>query len=226
MIATTVLSVILLLATAVMINIGDLYYKGFNEARIQDAVRDTVDQIGQDVQLSDGLNPVDNTGTSIDLTTYGYSGSSTIKVVCMGDTRYTSVTGIQIGSNGPNADPTKQQIQHVLWRDTIPDNSICSPVDLRQSNPDDTSAPSTLTQLAGSNGQELVPSLSRLTSFCVNNDGTCAGATGAYGIEVGIVYGSLDLSPPPNNLCTGGAGDQFCASDQLTASVESRLSGN
>ena len=47
MIATAILSTILLLVTTMMINIGNLYYKGVNQARVQDGVRTLADDVGE-----------------------------------------------------------------------------------------------------------------------------------------------------------------------------------
>src|SRR5665213_2550121 len=53
MIATSVLSIILLLVTTMMISIGNLYYKGINQARVQDDVRTISDDLSSHLQLSD-----------------------------------------------------------------------------------------------------------------------------------------------------------------------------
>ncbi len=53
MIATAVLSTILVMVTVVMVNIGSLYYKGINQARVQDDVRSIADEIIKNIQLND-----------------------------------------------------------------------------------------------------------------------------------------------------------------------------
>jgi prepilin-type N-terminal cleavage/methylation domain-containing protein len=108
MIATTVLSVILLLATVILSNIGGLYYKGINESRTQDNVRGITDQVSQDLKYTGG----DFTGP----TTENIGGQS-YDYFCIGDVRYTYVIGEMIGS-GTDTDGTTAKSPHVLWRDT------------------------------------------------------------------------------------------------------------
>ena len=106
MIATTILSTILILVTVMMVGIGNLFYKGVNQARVQDDVRTISDDVSQHLQLSDSppLASVSGDGTG---------------VYCIGDTRYTYVLNQQIGSANP----------HVLWRDSNPTPGSCAATD-------------------------------------------------------------------------------------------------
>jgi prepilin-type N-terminal cleavage/methylation domain-containing protein len=52
LIATTVFSVILLLAATAMIQIGRTYYKGNQQTRVQETARDMIEQISKDIQFS------------------------------------------------------------------------------------------------------------------------------------------------------------------------------
>jgi prepilin-type N-terminal cleavage/methylation domain-containing protein len=104
LIATAVLSTILLLVTSLMINIGKLYYKGINQARVQDNVRSITDEVAQHLQLGDSFIPV-------------ISGSE--QAYCMGTTRYTYILNKQIGSDAST------QSLHVLWRDKNPTPGNC-----------------------------------------------------------------------------------------------------
>jgi prepilin-type N-terminal cleavage/methylation domain-containing protein len=54
MIATTVLSTLLVVVAIVMISIGKLYYKGLNQARLQDNTRNAVTAIAKQLQLNTG----------------------------------------------------------------------------------------------------------------------------------------------------------------------------
>ncbi len=113
MIATAILSTILILVTVMMVNIGSLYYKGINQARVQDNVRSIVDELSQHLQLSDKAPAFSGPP--------GPPGSS--HAICFGTVRYTYVLGTQIGS-GPGKTP------HVLWRDTISSAAACTPDNL------------------------------------------------------------------------------------------------
>jgi prepilin-type N-terminal cleavage/methylation domain-containing protein len=209
MIATTVLATILLLATITMITIGNLYYKGFNQARTQDDVRNSVDQITQDIQLSTSNETVSNTNDNIPLTsTFSYPSTYTnsIQAICFGDIRYTYVTGLQLGTNLPtSSDP---QIDHVLWRDVMANDGSCVPLNLSLINPD-------VGPNAGiGHGEELVSAGARL----LPNFAISSGSLNEYTITVGITYGNPSLSSP-NGICNTDTDDRFCATDTLTSFV-------
>ena len=142
MIATTVLAVMLVLVSAMMIAIGNLYYKGVSQARIQADTRSIVDDLAQHLQLSD-VPPRTEAHT---LTIPGDS-THVIKAYCTDSTRYSYVLDKQIGTNS-------DQIRHVLWRDSIPSTG-CDPADLTSANP-------------SSGGTELISGNSRLTAFSIS----------------------------------------------------------
>ena len=138
MIATAVLSTILLLSTVMMVSIGKLYYKGINQSRVQDATRNILDNVSQHLQLSDS-DPVP-----------AVSSDGKVKAWCVGGSRYTYVINRQIGN-----DSTKNQSPHVLWRDDNPNPGSCFPPD-----PNFLNNPTN-----GLNGIEMIPPHSRLTAF-------------------------------------------------------------
>lgn len=203
MIATTVLSVILLLVSVMMINLGRLYFKGINQARIQNNVRSTVDEIAQRLQFN-GQNPQD--GGSV---TYG-SGLPPVWATCIGNTRYTHVKTIQLG--GADAGPFK----HVLWRDTLRHAGSCpNTADLRENNP---SSP-VISPESNHDGTELIVPRSRIADFYISG-------TAPYEVILTAIYGDTDLLVNPNQpsaACAGGTGDQFCARASLKTTVGKRL---
>jgi prepilin-type N-terminal cleavage/methylation domain-containing protein len=212
MIATAVLSVILLMVTVIMISIGNLYQKGVNQSRVQDNVRTVGDSLTQNLKLMSDPRITTNvlpTGPAP-----GY--------VCIDTTRYTYMIGTQL-------DLTAGQIQHVLWRDTISPGATCTPVNLTSAAPNSAITP-------GTGGTELVAPGSRLTAFCIGNYDPTAAAflnpcgqtfTSPFTITVGMAYGDTNLltNPPytTNTACKGSTGDQFCATDFLTITVDQRL---
>jgi prepilin-type N-terminal cleavage/methylation domain-containing protein len=109
MIATAVLSTILVLVTTVMVNIGTLYYKGINQSRIQDDVRSITDDIVHNIQLDDQPPKASSE-----------DGPHGEQAFCVGNVRYTYILGVQIG----------HPASHVLWRDQNPTPGSCTPVDL------------------------------------------------------------------------------------------------
>lgn len=232
MIATAVLSTILLLVTIVMISIGNLYYKGINQSRVQDDVRSIADDVSQNLQLSDGAT------TATNGTTHAY---------CIGANRYTFVYFQQISST-----PAAGQSRHVLWRDANPTPGSCSlaapyTVNLNLATP-------------SAGGTELIAPNSRLTSFCISGSvtGSCNPDKSPYDIQVGVIYGDSDLicdsgyttpadcavktgesahmasiiagagatKPVGEILCKGGTDQQFCAKSLLETTVAQRLTGS
>lgn len=142
MIATTVLSVILLLVTVMMTNIGNLYYKGVNQSRLQDDVRNVTSEISQHLELND---------QAVTSASHTY-GTVTMQAYCIGDTRYSYILNKQIGTGST-------QIEHVLWRDVY--DTGCMPIDLSNAQPE--SGPN-----AGTNGTELIAPNSLLTAFSIS----------------------------------------------------------
>ncbi len=80
MIATTIFSVVLLLLSFGMIQIGRTYYSGLNRSQTQAAARNISDTIIQAIQFTDGDI------TELDLLPSEYTGT---KVFCVGSKRFT-----------------------------------------------------------------------------------------------------------------------------------------
>ncbi|HSX45515.1 MAG TPA: prepilin-type N-terminal cleavage/methylation domain-containing protein, partial [Candidatus Saccharimonadia bacterium] len=133
MIATSVLSTIILLVSIMMISIGNLYAKGLYQSRTQDTTRTITDQLAQDLKLNNSFT----TGSA----SKPFGGKNiTIGAYCIGDNvRYSFIVGYRLG-NGPDTTPPTPVlplVPHVLWRD---DNSAsttlggtvgtCKPLDL------------------------------------------------------------------------------------------------
>lgn len=202
MIATTVLSTMLLLVTAVMISIGNLYSKGVHQSQVQGSVRNIANDLSQHLQLTD-QSP---TASSASL-----GGGITAKSLCLGSVRYTYVVGVKPGEAGNG-------IKHVMWRNDT-STGDCTPADLKLDRP-------------SADGVELVPGNSRLTYLCVTGaaDPPCVSTESPYRIEVGVAYGDLDLlklntTGPLATTCRGAAGGQFCATAGLTTTAVKRIKG-
>lgn len=233
LIATTVLSMILLLVTTMMIGIGNLYYKGINQARVQDNVRSVTDEVSQYLQLN-GRPPLQQPLPPNPNGTQAY---------CIGTTRYTYVLYRQIGANTGSPD---FQSRHVLWRDTINASGSCPLANLNNTNP------SLGTDVGGGNaknGTELIAPNSRLMKFSI------LPLTSPYTINIEVAYGDNDLlcdtgtandcttpysntsvmaklvggsqsSPTGDMRCRGSLGDQFCSTADLNTTVAQRLTAN
>lgn len=211
LIATAVLSTILVLVTVLMVNIGNLYYKGINQARVQGATRNITDEVSQHLELSSGV-----------LQATANASYPNIQAYCTSDTRYTFITGVQIGHKAPPG-TVGPVYYHILWRDTNPTPGSCQ-VDATNGG--------AMTDASATNGTELIPPNSRLTAFCIGTidaSNTCNVSTiSPYTLSVGIAYGDDDLLNVNgiSTVCSGIKGDQFCATAHLTTAAVKRLTGN
>ncbi|HET7320073.1 MAG TPA: prepilin-type N-terminal cleavage/methylation domain-containing protein [Candidatus Saccharimonadales bacterium] len=206
MIALTIVSVMLLIATTVFVHLGNDYTKGINLTRTQNAARNIIDQVSQELQFSGGTLQTGSNGGS--------------NAICIGNTRYSYVIGKQAVS-GTTTSP------HVLWQETMQPGDACMPLNLANT-PDPAAVPSGpgKNQL-GTNGKELVPDRMRLTGLCVSQLGS------GYQVSVWLAYGDDDLLSGlggtadscgnKHQTCLGITGDQFCAVSELQTTVAARL---
>lgn len=199
MIATSVLSVILLLVTSMMIGIGNLFTKGENQARVQDNVRSITDDLTYHLQMSTSIVSYPNV--------YNFNAGSNhyiINVYCFDSTRYTYVLGYQIGASIPGSP------KHVLWRDNPSSCDGSSWADLTAAQP-------------SANGTELIAPNSRLTDFSFTGSNPYHVSVGvAYGDD-DLLTNVTPNTPSPNAMCKGSVGDQFCSTSSLATTVAQRL---
>lgn len=216
MIATSVLSVMLVMVTVMMINIGNLYYKGISQSRIQDNVRSITDEVSKHLELGDN---------------FFMRTSGSQAAYCIGSTRYTFILYKQIGDNPGAPD---YQSKHVLWRDTNPTPGSCP-----------AALPNLAAATPSSGGTELMAPHSRLTEFTITGDSPYkVSISEAYGdndllCDNGVI-GDCAKEPAPGSLveklaagtipapagdirCRGDVGQEFCATANLSTTVVKRL---
>lgn len=104
LVATTVFSIILLLASSAAIQIGRLYYKQITTSKTQEAARELLENVSRDLQLSN--NKTLDTGNA--------SGRRSF---CIGDSQYNYIPGNQVGGGS-----------HGVWLDDRPATG-CDPTD-------------------------------------------------------------------------------------------------
>jgi prepilin-type N-terminal cleavage/methylation domain-containing protein len=204
MIATSILSVILVLVTAMMIGIGNLYYN-------------TVDAITQDLQLNGSA-----------LLQSRALGPTLPNSYCIGTVRYTYVLGREISST-----PGVDQSYHVLWRDTIPIGATCPSILASTFDSTRLSTVDPGTELAGPNTMLTAFSITTGNSpFTVtvseasgSSDLLCDSGPPAGDCSLTTTSTRIwDSSAPTGTvLCKGQAGDQFCSTASLTTVVTERL---
>lgn len=196
LIATAVLSTLLVVVSVMMANIGRLYYKGINQAKMQENVRSVVDDISERLQLNNSNVLTANNGA--------------VGAYCIGATRYTYVIGAQLKD-----DPDPGEYKHVLWRDTISPGT-CSVANLMLDNPSSNGSElittrSRLTQF--SINRTASPYVVTMKLVYGDNDQIDdPSIPGVQTIGAGV-------------KCLSQAGNQFCATASLTTTVVQRTTG-
>lgn len=208
MIALTILSLILLLSTYGIVQIGKMYSKGMNQTNAQNTARNIMNNIASQIQLG-GTTPL-FTAPAAPATT---SAPSSVGVVCIGSKRYSFMINHKL---------TKAPTDHVLWFDVMNSSSTCLPINtlITSATPTDllnTSSPN--------NGSELMSTGMRLSDLDVQS------ANGFYTITVSLAYGDDDLinytpragATAATTTCKGGKGSEFCAIATLTQTIAPRM---
>jgi hypothetical protein len=224
MIATSIFTVILLLATFALIQIGKIYSKGVNSAATQSTARSIVDQVSQAIQFSgSAVN-----SPAQDATTKRYYFAA-------GSKCYSYAPGKQLDDTPTGTD----QSTNAFVRK---DSDTCIPPDAVDWIASPTNK---FTELLG-------PSM-RVTNFyiCTPGDTSCAAPTPAdsnlYSIGIRLIYGDKDLICSPSIssgagsctsndpiddtdlatktdlICKTGTGSQFCAISQISTTVQKRI---
>ncbi|MEK9196156.1 MAG: prepilin-type N-terminal cleavage/methylation domain-containing protein [Patescibacteria group bacterium] len=205
-IASTVFSLIMLLSTTGLIQIGKTYHKGQITSKTQETTRGVAEEISREVQFSGDPIRLANSKT---YGSTGELGGVVVKAVCIGDTRYTYVTGrpkVKLGqSDNPGDGEASPTLRHLLWTDKVA-TGACVAEDL--SNP-----------ALSSSGRELLAQNMRLSSFDIDPRGD------NVTIKIKAYYGDYDLAGTDGNgFCDSNKnGGQFCASSELSTVVRRRL---
>jgi prepilin-type N-terminal cleavage/methylation domain-containing protein len=231
MIALTVLSVILVIGTVIMIQIGSLYSKGVNAANLQSTARNIASDVTAAIQFSTQApspctitpttcfaNPINAADTEPRIYTTG-GVTVSVNAFCIGSVRYSYVMNRELG-NDPSL-PTNTQTPHVLWRDTVQQSAPCQPLNLSaQTIPADTSS---VDPPGPSRGFEMVGEHMRLTRFRIQQ---APSNSGVYNVDSWLAFGDSDLltvNAGGQANCNSGRGSQFCATVQITTDVAGRV---
>ena len=196
LVATTVFSVILVLISVGVLQIGRSYIKGVTMTRTQEAARTIIEDISRAIQFSGGkILPDHVSGASGNVTDF-----------CIDNIKFVFQTGKQLKKSGTlNPD----QSSTVLMRNNSPS---CTP----------TSLPSIPTWPAPSpDTKELMIENARLAELTLDKIQN----TESYRISITIAYGDSDLLSPDFKQCitNNNSGGQFCAVSTLTTTVQKRV---
>ena len=231
MIALSILSIILVMASVILINVGALYTKGVNGANLQNTARSIISEISANLQFSG--NPPDISGSCLASAVTCAAAQSTQNLVdihgnsdgantplytfCIGTARYSYVLDQELGDDPYATVGSTSNVdvntQHVLWRDTLPNGSSCSPL---PANAFSQAQPTT-----NMSGYEMVPPHMRLTRFKISQQ-----SSDSYLVDVWMAYGDSDLvvtAADGSNSCHGGTGTQFCSTSQISTTVTERV---
>ncbi len=199
MIATMVFSVILLLVTTGILQIGKTYYKGALQSRTQETARNIIDEISRGIQFS-GVAAATTTPLDVAATPYPKSGGK--YGLCINGTSYAYVLDRQLASSPSGGDQADKAL--------ISYSGTCSGF-----MPQDVSSAS---------GKELLGLGMRLADLDVK---LVLGTTDTYNVTVGVGSGEYDLfntnGAGIHDSCKGDTGSQFCAFSRLTTTVQKRV---
>lgn len=203
MIATVVFSMVLLLLSLAIVQVGRMFYKGTAINRTQDTARKVTDDIVQAIQFgpSSMSGPVSGAPRLVGTAPNQFTAQS----LCIGGIRYSFVDDRSLGGN------SAYQAKHVLWKDRTSDPT-CPPLDLsRDYDP-----------ASSSDGEEMLGENMRAALIDVTPP-----SDGIWGISVTISYGDQpDLFETGSSFskCIGtNAGGQFCAVSTISTNAVKRL---
>jgi type II secretory pathway pseudopilin PulG len=237
MVALGVMSLVLIMSTTILIQIGSIYNRGVSSSNMQNTSRSIVSDISSAIEFS-GYNPAvsecSGTADTSGLNNSCYSNGSSSdpypseSAYCIGTVRYTFIPNVELGldiATNPITHLTNATTPHILWRDLLKSYSDpCQPVNLAMTNPiDGYSVPNS--------GAELMAYHTRLTSFSVtapSTDDPLTGKSNVYNVNVSAAYGDSDL------LNLSGAGttcnsqvtntsSEFCSTTSITTTVNARV---
>jgi prepilin-type N-terminal cleavage/methylation domain-containing protein len=222
MIATSVFSVVLLLCTTALIQVGRQFYKGITSINVQTVARTVINDI-QLVAQSSG-RAITNAGPVVITSASNLQVSS----ICVGDVRYTFTLDRQTDAASShvidNTIPGNRRVRHALWKDQLV--GVCKPADLSQNNPstdtDETILSGALSK--GTNGKGLTSKGMRVQEFSVVEN------NGLVVIDMGLLIGDdalikRDTVTKAIISCESSrAGGQFCSQSRLKTTVLRRIS--
>jgi len=173
MIATAIFAFILLIATTGIIRIGQLYYKGVTESKIQDNVRSVSDNVTRSIQFAKGIRTEYPTAGPIAEAPYDTdpTANPAVERFCIGDYRYTVFLDKPFKTANGN---TPRANNSGLWSEKLTSGSSCACP---------TGCATETRQLLGENV--------RVLNFDLSNLGI--GIDKAWHVNLRLAYGDNDL---------------------------------
>jgi prepilin-type N-terminal cleavage/methylation domain-containing protein len=222
MISTIIFSLILLAASAAIVEVGKKYYRGITNSRTQAVARSVTEEIAQSLQYTGQSVRVPNYPGGV--TTYGpeiNTGDPDTFYFCIGAKRYTFAIDRVLKSNNPA--PNTKEKQHVLWVDEPETGCAFAPTmvpaNLDQENP---SNQASATDPIATNGRELLNEDMRIYKMNIEPK-----SNGLWTINVTIASGEDDLlvqNSSGDMVCEGSTfGTEFCSVSEISLNVSKRI---
>lgn len=203
MIASTVFSVVLLMVSAGIVQIGNTFYRGTLQSRTQETARNVIDEISRGIQFS-GQQVV---GTGPQNITYPYPQAGREYGFCINGIGYSFMLDrkLAVPPSGPD------QTASALVSYEVASGGCSSYTVL-----------SVASAMSEPNAKEMLGRGMRLTDLLVQDLGN-----GTFSVSVGVASGDRDLfipdAPAVSDLCAGGRDSRFCAVSKLTTTVQKRV---
>jgi prepilin-type N-terminal cleavage/methylation domain-containing protein len=195
MIATTVFSLILLICTTAIIQIGRVYYKGVTSAHTQEVARTIMDEISRSLQFTDG-----------GITPTPAPAPGTTQVFCAGNKQYSYILGNQLTDVIP---PPAGKAKNALVSEDITGACGSVPRDLING------------VTGGVNLREHLDLNMRLAVLEVRE---LTPGSNLWAVHVQVVTGDDDVLNPAKDGCANAqAGTQFCATSELKTVIKKRI---
>ncbi len=210
LIATSVFSIILLVALAGFLQIGHIFYKGVSLAQTQEIATHIFQDIDGNFQTAANVSPPQTDSAS------GYS------YFCIGNARYTYNLGYEIGlsatpnHSAPNHPYNGSGGNFGVLKDVLPGSSACA-------TPCTDTVPlgaCTPPSLRLNNPTELLGEKMRLSNISITNPNTQN--PNIYNVNIVVAYGDddlMDLTNPTAPVCKITKGGEFCAVSQINTAV-------
>lgn len=217
LVATSVFSLILMVALAGILRVTQLYYKGITASRTQDVARSLADELTESIQYSNSTIAIQSdplvAGPEVSAT-----ATDDTNFFCVGPKRYTYAIDRQLKAD---PDSNLKQKKHVLWVD-VPEGGCSGPANLNDENP---SPPS-------DNGREILGENMRLARLEIIPE-TIFGRE-AYTLNLSVAYGDHAENNNGGALTTNGSSrtcqslnspfvGQFCSVSSISVLIERRL---
>jgi prepilin-type N-terminal cleavage/methylation domain-containing protein len=224
LVATSVFSLILMVALAGILRVTQLYYKGITASRTQEITRSLSDELSESIQFSNNaviLQP--NVGPDFLVTgPEVIATADDTNYFCIGSKRFTYAIDRQLKAE-PDLDPGSKQKRHVLWVD-IPESGCTGTADLtlEQPSPLEYSGREVLGENMRLAKLEIVPeTLFGREAYTIN-------ISVAYGDHAENDYGGALTTTPDGKFRTCQSLNspfvgQFCSVSTISVTVERRL---